>query len=96
MPTRGELIASGRTDDEICREIGADFLVYQDIEDMKRSVRDVNPALNNFEASCFDGHYITGDITPEYLDRVEYARLNPSEREGGGTQLNLGFTSNDS
>ncbi|TAK90890.1 MAG: amidophosphoribosyltransferase [Burkholderiaceae bacterium] len=95
MPTRGELIANGRSDDEICREIGADFLVYQDIEDMKRSVRDVNPALTNFEASCFDGHYITGDITPEYLDRIEFARLNPSEREGGGTQLNLGFTSND-
>lgn len=95
MPTRSELIASGRSDEEICREIGADALVYQNIEDMKQSVRDVNPALKNFEASCFDGVYITGDITPEYLDRIEFARLNMLEQSSGGTQLNLGFASND-
>ncbi len=74
MPTRDELIASGRSDDEIRWAIGADALVYQDIDAMKRSVTDVNPRLANFEASCFDGVYVTGDVTPEYLDRIESAR----------------------
>jgi len=77
MPTRDELIAYGRTDDEVCREITADALVYQDVEALKRSISDVNPALRSFEASCFDGHYITGDISRDYLDRLEFARKNP-------------------
>ena len=74
MPSRRELIATGRSDEEICREIGADKLVYQDLEDLKEAVRKVNPAIKYFEASCFDGDYITGDITLEYLDTIEAAR----------------------
>ena len=74
MPSRSELIATGRNDDEICREIGADGLIYQDLEDLKAAVRKVNMAIKDFDASCFDGKYITGDITPEYLDLVEIAR----------------------
>ena len=96
MPTRNELIAHGHTDEQICKLIGADALVYQSIADMKQSVRDVNSQIQNFEASCFDGHYITGDITPAYLEQVEFARLHPTEKEGGGSQLNLGFMGNDS
>jgi len=67
--------------------IGADKLVYQDVEDMKQAMRDMNPKLNNFEASCFDGNYITGNITAEYLDRIERARMMPealSDRDAGG------------
>jgi amidophosphoribosyltransferase len=74
MPSRCELIATGRSDEEICREIGADKLVYQDLEDLKAAVRKVNPSIKYFEASCFDGDYITGDITLEYLNTVEAAR----------------------
>jgi len=74
MPSRNELIATGRSDEEICREIGADKLVYQDLDDLKAAVRKVNPAIKYFEASCFDGDYITGDITLEYLDTIEAAR----------------------
>jgi len=74
MPSRHELIATGRTDDEICREIGADRLVYQDLDDLKAAVRKANPAIRYFEASCFDGDYITGDITLEYLNTIESAR----------------------
>ena len=74
MPSRGELIATGRTDEEICREIGADALIYQDLEDLKSSVRKANPTVVDFEASCFDGIYITGDITPAYLDKIERGR----------------------
>ncbi|OYY48195.1 MAG: amidophosphoribosyltransferase, partial [Polynucleobacter sp. 35-46-207] len=59
MPTRSELVAYGRTDEEINKMIGADQLIYQSIEDMKQAVKDVNPNIQNFEASCFDGHYIT-------------------------------------
>jgi amidophosphoribosyltransferase len=77
MPTRGELIAHGRTNEEVCREITADSLVYQDLDALKRSISDANPELTDFEASCFDGRYITGDISPDYLERIEYVRGNP-------------------
>jgi len=97
MPTRSELIASDRTEDEICREIGADGLIYQDIEDLKASVRALNPALRFFETSCFDGEYVTGDITVEYLNGVENQRgeAKPSkgdqgdDAEAGQLDLNL-------
>ena len=78
MPTRSELVAYGRTDEEINRLIGADELIYQDVEDMKQAVRDINPNLKEFEASCFDGHYVTGDITESYLDALEAARNSES------------------
>jgi amidophosphoribosyltransferase len=94
MPTRGELIAHGRSDEEIANIIGADALVYQDIESMKQAVRDMNPALQSFDASCFDGVYVTGDITPQFLDRVEAARNDRGDSEAGGMQLNLGFAAN--
>jgi amidophosphoribosyltransferase len=91
MPTRGELIAHNRTDEEVCREITADALVYQDIEDMRRSISDINPMLKKFEASCFDGEYITGDISRDYLDKIEFARANPKVmmEDAVRTQLNL-------
>ncbi|MBI3222418.1 MAG: amidophosphoribosyltransferase [Nitrosomonadales bacterium] len=74
MPSRTELIATGRSDAEICFEIGADGLIYQDLDDLKASVRKANPNITDFDASCFDGHYITGDITPQYLDEIESRR----------------------
>ncbi|NNM83424.1 MAG: amidophosphoribosyltransferase [Burkholderiales bacterium] len=74
MPTRSELIATGRTDDEIAYEIGAHRLIYQDLESLKKSVQQVNPGLCNFESSCFDGRYITGDVTQHYLDNMETLR----------------------
>ncbi len=74
MPTRSELVAYGRTDEEINKMIGADQLIYQSVEDMKQAVRDINPDIKSFEASCFDGFYVTGDITESYLDALEAAR----------------------
>ncbi len=74
MPTRDELIAYGRSSEQVCREITADALVYQDVAAMKQSIYDINPALKNIEASCFDGHYITGDVDAAYLDRLESLR----------------------
>jgi amidophosphoribosyltransferase len=96
MPTRAELIASGRSDDEIRRSIGADALVYQDIESMQQSIRDLGPHLGRFEASCFNGEYITGNVTPEYLDRIERTRLGvdrTTEEPVRKAQMNLQFNS---
>ncbi|WP_059411355.1 amidophosphoribosyltransferase [Cupriavidus basilensis] len=81
MPTRSELVAHGRTHEEIARIIGADKLVYQDVDAMKQAVRDINPALKDFDASCFDGRYITGDIDEAYLERLETAR-SQADRDG--------------
>ncbi len=94
MPTRGELIAAFRNDEEICREIGADALIYQDLEALRTALRVVNPAVTQFETSCFDGHYVTGDVTPAYLEGVEKARgkaarVVQDDGEGGQLDLNL-------
>lgn len=91
MPTRSELIAYGRSEEEVCREITADALVYQDVAAMKRSISDVNPLLQSIEASCFDGFYITGDVSSAYLDKLEAARNNPraDSEDLMRSQLNL-------
>lgn len=96
MPTQSELIATGRSDEEIARAIGADSLVYQDLHDMQQAVRDLNPKLSRFEASCFDGEYITGDITAEYLARLGQSRAESGDCEGAsGLQFNMGYAAND-
>src|SRR5260364_82475 len=61
MASRNELVAYGRSAEEVGRFIGADRLVYQDLDAMQQAVRDLNPLLARFEASCFDGQYVTGD-----------------------------------
>ena len=58
------------------------------------AVRDLNPKIQTFDASCFDGSYITGDVTTEYLDRLEYMRKHPEVVESGGLQMNLGYSAN--
>ena len=90
MPTRDELIATGRSDEEIAREIGADQLIYQDLDALIDDVRSVNPLVTNFEASCFSGIYVTGDVTQDYLDGVEAKRRNATQQdEFAATQLDL-------
>ncbi|MEZ5654155.1 MAG: amidophosphoribosyltransferase [Burkholderiaceae bacterium] len=92
MPTRGELIAHGRTPDEVCRQLGADALVYQSIEGMARSITETNPRLTRFDSSCFDGHYITGDVDESYLDRLAALQVGQRQRaadEAARNQLDL-------
>jgi amidophosphoribosyltransferase len=91
MPTRGELIASDRNDAEICREIGADELIYQDLDALKAAVHSINPSINCFETSCFDGVYVTGDVTAEYLSSVEDQRNGAKDlsEDGETAQLDL-------
>ena len=55
-------------------KIGADLLIYQELDALKSAVRAANPRLAEFEASCFDGHYVTGDVTPEYLAQLAGTR----------------------
>ena len=85
MPTREELIANGRTAAEIAREISADGCVFQELGALEDLVRALNPAIENFDTSCFSGCYPTGDIDEAYLQRLSgskssaaAAQLNPS------------------
>ncbi|MFN0039102.1 MAG: amidophosphoribosyltransferase [Burkholderiales bacterium] len=89
MPTSRELIATGRTDLEIAREIGADRLIYQDLDALIEDVRAVNPTVKQLETSCFNGQYVTGDITAEYLARIEAQRNEVDASDSPSTQLDL-------
>jgi amidophosphoribosyltransferase len=80
MPAASELIANGRTVEEIEKIIGADRLIYQDLHGLVRAVRHGNSAITEFDTSCFSGEYVTGDVTPEYLDELE-ARRNDAAKQ---------------
>ena len=74
MPAVEEFIAHNRTVDEICEAIGADWLIYQDIDDLITSVKAGNPSVTNFDTSCFNGEYITGDVDEAYLENLQQTR----------------------
>ncbi len=74
MPSVDELIAHGRTDDEVCEEIGADWLIYQDLEDLVAASSEGNPDVAEFDCAVFNGKYVTGDVDEEYLARLDAAR----------------------
>ncbi len=97
MPTRQELIATDRDEEQICQEIGADCLVFQDLGSLKNDVSKVNPAVTNFETSCFDGNYISGNVTLEYLNAIESQRNTGLIKIGrnGSTQLDLSLAMTD-
>lgn len=71
MPSRHELVAHGRTIPEIAKELGADYMVYQEIDDLKAAILEGSPDVEDLDLSCFDGRYITGTVTEEYLSWVE-------------------------
>ena len=79
MPTSHELVAHGRTVDEVRESIGCDALIYQDVDAMKQAIGSLNPTLAGFDASCFDGIYVTGDITPETIARMNDGRDQKAE-----------------
>src|SRR5688572_2415497 len=87
MPSRGELIANGRTEDEIAQLIGADAVIYQDLEALVSAVGQLNPDIERFDCSCFDGVYVTGDVSEAYLASVEAARSDGESRPGSDTRL---------
>jgi amidophosphoribosyltransferase len=89
MPTKDELIAHNRTTEEIRQYIGADALIYQDVAAMKKVVATLNPKLQGFEASCFDGVYITGDITAADFDTLAAQRKAQGDEEEGDDRSRL-------
>jgi amidophosphoribosyltransferase len=89
MPTPGELVAHGRTVDEIRQIIGCDALIYQDVDAMKKVVHALNPALAGFDASCFDGVYCTGDITQTDIERMNGQRTESADPQEDTSRLAL-------
>ena len=79
MPAAGELVAAGRTVEQVERKIGADWLVYQDLEDLKQAVHHEKADIDGFDTSCFNGEYVTGDVSRAYLDALEVIRANAAK-----------------
>jgi amidophosphoribosyltransferase len=74
MPSVNELIGHGRNEEQIAEAIGADWLVYQDLDDLRKAVLHGKAKIDRFDTSVFDGEYVTGDITQDYLDYIEERR----------------------
>lgn len=91
MPAAHELIAHGRTEAEIEKALGCDWLIYQDLEDLIAAVRRGNPEINEFDTSCFDGHYVTGDVDQAYLDRLSNHRNDTAKSTREGTDNIIGL-----
>ena len=79
MPTSSELVAHGRTLDEVRQIIGCDALIYQDVEAMKNAIGVLNPRLSGFDASPFDGVYVTGDVSPEQIQQLNEGRAQQAQ-----------------
>ena len=89
MPTSSELVAHNRTVDEIRDIIGCDALIYQDVEGMKKAIGSLNPKLDGFDASCFDGVYVTGDIDAAGIARMNETRMGQEEQDDDTSRLAL-------
>lgn len=81
MPSVQELLAHERTAEEIAEMIGADWLVYQDLDDLIACARKGNKNIKQFDTSCFNGRYVTGDVNQEYLARIEARRNDAAKME---------------
>jgi len=80
MPARDEFVAHQHSDEEVGKIVGADWLVYQKIEDLKNSAREGNLGILDFECSTFDGHYVTGDIDDTYLKQLSLKRNDKTKQ----------------
>ncbi|MBI3772130.1 MAG: amidophosphoribosyltransferase [Gammaproteobacteria bacterium] len=89
MPAKSELIAYGRTDEQVAAVIGADKVIYQDLEDLMAAVRKRNPKLEDFDTSVFDGRYVTGDIDDAYFARLEQHRSDAAKEARGGKNIDI-------
>jgi amidophosphoribosyltransferase len=81
MPSASELVANGRSEEEIAKFIGADWLLYQDLDDLVRACQHHDSSIQRFDTSCFSGEYVTGDITPEYLARLQEQRSDAAKSQ---------------
>lgn len=89
MPTKDELVAYNRTTEQVRDIIGCDALIYQDVDAMKQAVGLLNPGLSGFEASCFDGVYVTGDVTADDIYRLNGQRVMTEEDDADASRLSL-------
>ncbi|HEY9545385.1 MAG TPA: amidophosphoribosyltransferase [Solimonas sp.] len=91
MPTSSELVAHGRSVEDLQKMLGADRLIYQDLEDLIEAVRAGNPNITRFDCSVFNGEYITQDVTTEYLNQLELFRSDAAKaaRRSADTILEL-------
>ncbi len=89
MPTSSELVAHDRTVEEIRQIIGCDALIYQDVDGMKKAIGSLNSRIKGFDASCFDGIYVTGDITSEDISRLNESRVGGEENQEDTSRLAL-------
>ncbi|MEI8158585.1 MAG: amidophosphoribosyltransferase [Burkholderiales bacterium] len=89
MPTSSELVAHDRTVEEIRQIIGCDALIYQDVDGMKKAIGSLNTRIKGFDASCFDGIYVTGDITSEDISRLNESRIGGEENQEDTSRLAL-------
>ena len=81
MPTKSELICGdGKDADAVAEVIGADKVIFQTLDGLKNALSDLNPSIPAFDCSCFDGVYVTGDVTNEYLDRLSQAQAAPQPK----------------
>jgi len=94
MPAVEELIAHQRSDAEVGAAIGADWMIYQDLEDLIAAVRKGNPAVEGFDCSCFDGHYVTRNISEDYLDRVGLQRSDSSKEQRATAETDIDLHNN--
>ncbi len=81
MPAASELIANGRTIEEVQEFIGADWLVYQDLQDLEKAVYHEDAEIDYFDTSCFSGEYVTGDVSRAYLDQLEVVRSDTAKAQ---------------
>ena len=84
MPSVYELVGHGRDEKQIAELIGADWLLYQDLEDLIEAVKHGNPVIEHFDTSVFNGEYVAGDITQDYLDFLEGKRKDTAREQGEG------------
>jgi len=89
MPSRAELVAHGRTVEEVAEAIGADLVIFQTLEDLVGSVRGLNPSIEKLECSVFSGEYVTGGVDQAYLDHLESIRSD-NMKSKGATSARLG------
>ena len=92
MPSPTELVAHNRTEKEICAKIGADRLFYQDLDDLIKAAQVGNKTINQFDCSCFNGEYVTGDVNQSYLELVDGLRNDHSRSKTNDTQAELKLT----
>ncbi|CAN0075733.1 unnamed protein product [Ectocarpus sp. 12 AP-2014] len=74
IPTKTELVAHNRTSEQVAERTGADWVLYQQLDDLEAAVREVNPDIPRFDSSCFSGEYVTGDISEGYLEHLHAMR----------------------